>query len=256
MSVMGDIVKTQFGYGCSNYDRNDESKSCRFIIGTIAGLKLNDTHVKKLLTDKKTDVINGFKSKNGSKFDAALKLTDEGQVVFDFPEKPKPTETKLDCPRCKEKKLGKSQWYYECECGFKVGHTVAQVALGEEIMQELFATGKTQNKITGFVSKAGNSFDAFLKYEDEKIQFDFNNPLPPAVNNSPKTKPWLDDSQVQQFTQKTENNDNNSNTTEKTNISEESLEDDGYWASLMSAAPIEDELNEEYSQGVAYDMKG
>ncbi len=244
----GDIVKTQFGYGCSNYDKNDESKSCRFIIGTIAGLKLNDTHVKKLLTDKKTDVINGFKSKNGSKFDAALKLTDEGQVVFDFPEKPKPTETKLDCPRCKEKKLGKSQWYYECECGFKVGHTVAQVALGEEIMQELFATGKTQNKITGFVSKAGNSFDAFLKYEGEKIQFDFNNPLPPAVNNSPKTKPWLDDSQVQQFTQKTENNDNNSNTTEKTNISEESLEDDGYWAALMSAAPMEDDFNESQGQ--------
>ena len=89
-----------------------------------------------------------------------------------------------------------------------------------------------------------------------QIQFDFNNPLPPAVNNSPKTKPWLDDSQVHQFTQKTENNDNNSNTTEKTNISEESLEDDGYWAALMSAAPMEDVLNEEYSQSVAYDMKG
>ena len=25
--------------------------------------------------------------------------------------------------------MKKSQWYYECECGFKVSHTVAKVAL-------------------------------------------------------------------------------------------------------------------------------
>ena len=50
----------------------------------------------------------------------------------------------------------KSQWYYECECGFKVAHTVAKVELEEAIMQELFETGKTKKKITGFTSKAGN----------------------------------------------------------------------------------------------------
>ena len=41
--------------------------------------------------------------------------------------------------------MKKSQWYYECECGFKVAHTVAKVELEEAIMQELFETGKTKN---------------------------------------------------------------------------------------------------------------
>lgn len=174
----GDIIKTTFGYGCSNYNKEDESKSCRFAIGKISGVKLNDTQVKQLLTVKKTDVIKGFLSKTGTKFEAPLKLTKEGQVVFDFPEREKPVETSLMCPRCKERKLMKSQWYYECnfQCGFRIGHTVAQVPISEEVMQELFTTGKTKNKLTGFVSKAGNTFDTCLKYEDEKIQFDFENP--------------------------------------------------------------------------------
>ncbi len=174
----GDIVKTMFGYGCANYNKDNESKSCRFSIGKISGVKLNDSQVKQLLTIKKTDVIQGFLSKSGTKFEAPLKLTEEGQIVFDFPERPKPTETNLMCPRCKEKKLFKSQWYYECnfQCGFRIGHTVAQVPISEEIMQELFTTGKTKNKVVGFVSKAGNQFDTCLKYEDERIQFDFDNP--------------------------------------------------------------------------------
>lgn len=172
----GDIVKTTFGYGCANYNKEDEENSCRFSIGKISGVKLNDGQVRQLLTTKKTDVIQGFLSKNGSKFDAPLKLTKEGQIVFDFPERPAATETTVTCPRCKEKLLKKSQWYYECECGFKVGHTVAQKLISEDVLQELFETGKTKKKLTGFISKAGNPFDTCLKYEDEKISFDFENP--------------------------------------------------------------------------------
>ena len=109
------------------------------------------------------------------KFDAPLKLTKEGQITFDFPEKPKPVETTVKCPRCGEL-LKKSQWYYECDCGFKVGHTVAKVPLSEAIIKELLETGKTKEKVTGFNSKAGNVFDSCLKYEDERISFDFDNP--------------------------------------------------------------------------------
>ena len=68
--------------------------------------------------------------------------------------------------------MKKSQWYYECECGFKVAHTVAKVELEEAVMQELFETGKTKKKITGFTSKAGNVFDTCLKFEDDRISFD------------------------------------------------------------------------------------
>ena len=170
----GDMVKTPFGYGCANYKKGDPG-SCRFSVGQIAGVKLKEAQVKELLTNGKTGVIEGFIAKTGMKFDAPLKLTKEGQITFDFPEKPKPVETTVKCPRCRGL-LKKSQWYYECDCGFRLGHTVAKVPLSEEIIKELLETGKTKEKVTGFTSKAGNVFDACLKYEDERISFDFDNP--------------------------------------------------------------------------------
>ena len=170
----GEIIQTPFGYGCANYSK-DNPESCKFAIGTIAGVKLKEAQVKELLLRGRTEVIKGFIAKTGMMFDAPLKLTPEGQVTFDFPEKPKPVDTTLKCPKCGHF-MKKSQWYYECECGFKVAHTVAKVELEEAVMQELFETGKTKKKITGFTSKAGNVFDTCLKFEDDRISFDFDNP--------------------------------------------------------------------------------
>ena len=170
----GEIIQTPFGYGCANYSK-DNPESCRFAIGTIAGVKLKEAQVKELLLRGRTEVIKGFIAKTGMMFDAPLKLTPEGQVTFDFPEKPKPVDTTLKCPKCGQY-MKKSQWYYECECGFKVAHTVAKVELEEAVMQELFENGKTKKKITGFTSKAGNVFDTCLKFEDDRISFDFDNP--------------------------------------------------------------------------------
>lgn len=208
----GEIVKTSFGYGCSNYNRNDVEHSCHFSIQhKIAGIKISDTLVKQLLNNKKTDIIEGFLSKSGNKFNAALKLTDSGQVIFDFPDRPEPIDTNLACPRCNAHKLKKSQWYYECECGFKITHTIAQLSLTEQIMRELFTDGKTKDKLTGFISKTGNPFDAYLKYIDEKIQFDFDNFNSSSENTVSISQSWLDEEPVS----------------------------DEYWASLMAGAAEE-----------------
>jgi len=40
-----------------------------------------------LLTNGKTSLIKGFKSKGGKTFDAFLKFDDNYRVIFDFPEK-------------------------------------------------------------------------------------------------------------------------------------------------------------------------
>ena len=98
------------------------------------------------------------------KFDAPLKLTPEGQIAFDFPEKPKPVETTLAVPEMRENVKEDASGMYECECGFKVSHTVAKVALTEEVMRELLDDRENQSiRVTGFVSKAGNTFDTCLK---------------------------------------------------------------------------------------------
>ena len=170
----GAIVVAPFGFVCEN-NKKDDPDSCRFMVGKVASVKINEKILKQLLTNKKTDVISGFVSKTGMKFDAPLKLTDEGDITFDFPEKPKPAESDVKCPKC-GKNLMKTQWKYECECGFEVWHTIAKVELTEEIMTELLTTGKTKNKVAGFTSKAGNIFDSCLKYENGQISFDFDNP--------------------------------------------------------------------------------
>ena len=179
----GDIVHTKFGFGCANYSKADGT-GCRFTIGQIAGVKLNESQVKELLLRKKTGVIEGFIAKTGMKFDAPLKLTEDGRVAFDFPEKPQPVETEVDCPKC-GKHLKRSQWYYECDCGFRLPYHVAQVELPEEIIKELLTTGKTKAKVNGFVSKSGNTFDTCLKYADERIRFDFENPGEPPLVKEP-----------------------------------------------------------------------
>ena len=170
----GDIVVAPFGFMCANH-KKDDKESCSFMIGSIASVRLKEAQVKELLTKKKTEVISGFVAKTGMKFDAPLKLTEEGEIAFDFPEKPKPEETTVPCPKC-GKMLMKTQWRYECACGFKIWHTVAKVELSEEVMKELLTTGKTKQKIAGFTSKAGNTFDTCLKYENDQISFDFDNP--------------------------------------------------------------------------------
>ena len=164
----GDIVVAPFGFMCANH-KKDDKESCSFMIGSIASVRLKEAQVKELLTKKKTEVISGFVAKTGMKLDAPLQLTEEGEIAFDFPEKPKPEETTVPCPKC-GKMLMKTQWRYECTCGFKIWHTVAKVELSEEVMKELLTTGKTKQKIAGFTSKAGNTFDTCLKYENDHMR--------------------------------------------------------------------------------------
>ena len=172
----GKIQVAPFGFVCEN-NRRDDPESCNFMVGKIASVKIKEAQLKELLIRKKTDVISGFVAKTGMKFDAPLKLTADGDITFDFPEKPKPVESGINCPKC-GKKLMKTQWKYECECGFDIWHTIAKVELTEEIIDELLKTGKTKKKVPGFTSKAGNVFDSCLKYDAKTntISFDFDNP--------------------------------------------------------------------------------
>lgn len=168
----GDIVQTPFGYSCAKHDRENPD-SCRFFVGKVAGVKIKEPVLKELLQNRKTGNIDGFIAKTGMMFSASLKLDEENKIVFDFPQKPKTVETTVKCPKCGER-LKKGQWQYECACGFQVFHTVAKVELTDAVMEELLTVGHTREKISGFTSKAGNVFDAWLAYTPEGIRFDFD----------------------------------------------------------------------------------
>ncbi|MBQ7614253.1 MAG: topoisomerase C-terminal repeat-containing protein [Butyrivibrio sp.] len=172
----GEIVKTSFGYGCKNYSKDDPEHSCKFNIGQIAGKKLNDSQVKELLTMEITQPISGFKSKNGNSFEAKLALSksEDGKVsgirfVFDSEDE---VMEDLKCPKC-GKRIIKGHKGYRCEdykkeeggCTFFIGQ-VAGVTLSKEDVTKLL-TEKVTDKISGFTSKSGNTFDAKLMLDEQ-----------------------------------------------------------------------------------------
>ena len=88
-------------------------------------------------------------------------------------------------------------------------------------------------KITGFVSKAGKTFDAYLKYTDEKIQFDFEHSGETSAEKSSQEEtfqPSLDTMPA----------------TENTPPDAEPTSDE-YWASLMAGAAGFEEPESEMS---------
>ena len=54
------------------------------MVGTIAGVKIDESDVIDLITKGETRKISGFTSKKGNKFDAKLKLNEDTEVKFEF----------------------------------------------------------------------------------------------------------------------------------------------------------------------------
>ena len=84
------------------------------------------------------------------------------------------------CPLCGENVV-RTTFGYGCSgyrekgCKFSVNNVICQRVISKQNMKKLLETGKTY-KIEGFISpKSGKSFDAFLKLENGRAVFDFNN---------------------------------------------------------------------------------
>ncbi|MBP5231473.1 MAG: topoisomerase C-terminal repeat-containing protein, partial [Clostridia bacterium] len=81
--VCGKPMKSyDWGYGCSGY-----KDGCRFRVGTICHKKLTEKQLKKLLLEKDTGLISGFKSKTGKSFKAHLVLNEKNEIGFVFEQK-------------------------------------------------------------------------------------------------------------------------------------------------------------------------
>jgi len=81
----GKIFETDTSYICEHSQA--DRKPCKFKLSkTILGREIPKEQAHKLLTNGKTDLLDGFISKRGRPFSAYLKLED-GKVGFEFPEK-------------------------------------------------------------------------------------------------------------------------------------------------------------------------
>lgn len=178
----GEVETTSFGYGCSNYRTN----GCKFSIGTIAGRDLTEEEVTKLLTEGKTEILNGFVSKLKKKFSAALiyKKDENGipSIQFDFSGNVPDVLEGVACPVCGES-IEIMPYGYTCRrhrenpeaCYFSIGK-IAEKQLSKQDVTELIKNGHTQT-LRGFKSKNGKKFDAVLTLTEEdgrkKLKFDF-----------------------------------------------------------------------------------
>ena len=88
----------------------------------------------------------------------------------------------LKCPLC-DGRIKKTQYGYCCEsykgkdggCSFTVSGKICEKNLTDKQVQDLVLKKKT-GLIKGFKSKSGKSFDAYLVYKDNKVQFEFQAP--------------------------------------------------------------------------------
>ena len=82
------------------------------------------------------------------------------------------------CPICK-KDVIKNKFGYGClgykeGCNFKISGIICKKVISKKAAKELLEN-KITSKIEGFISKNNKSFAAYLKYEDGKIEFKFDN---------------------------------------------------------------------------------
>lgn len=167
--------------------RTYECAGCGLLIWkTMAGRELERDEVRVLLEAKRIGPLEGFRSKLGRPFSAPVKLDDEFKQTFDFQENPASAPEKLDfsalpvvhedCPACHAGKIHDAGTAYLCSnvsnCKFRMGKSLCQFEVPREQVLKLLTQGKT-DLITRFISKKGKPFSAFLKVENGRVGFEF-----------------------------------------------------------------------------------
>lgn len=165
------MVRTRFGYQCSTKSKDE---GCPFNFGSIAGVMLQESQVKKLFVEKKTDLIQGFKSKTKKTFSAYLTWNDETKKIsFGFPDHgTEKTSSAYSCPCC-SKQMWKGAFGYYCDCGFRVNKVIAGKEVEEKQLCKLLTSGET-DEISGFFSTRKRAlFRAKLRVDqnEKKVVF-------------------------------------------------------------------------------------
>ncbi len=162
--------------------------SCDYVLWkSVAGRQFDPEELKTLFTVGRVGPLDGFRSKEGRPFSAAIKLGPEGRPEFDFPEVSKEVpnfaaqEPLHPCPVCKKGQVYDIDGSYVCDravgpekdCTFRMSKTILQRQIPPEQVVKLLATGKT-DLLDKFISKKGRPFSAFLKLENTgKVAFEF-----------------------------------------------------------------------------------
>ncbi len=197
-NFQGDTVEGDFGEldvrcpKCGTRPLKEEYRvfkcaNCDYVFWkSMAGRQFDPDEIKTLLATGHAGPLDGFRSKEGRPFSAAIKLGLEGKPEFDFPEaKEAPDFTGLEslhaCTVCKKGEVFATETNYLCDrsvgdkkdCTFRMSKVILQRPIPPEQVVKLLTTGKT-DLLDKFISKKGRPFSAYLKLEKTgKVGFEF-----------------------------------------------------------------------------------
>jgi len=165
----GEVYESLKAFNCSESKGDD----CDFVIWKmIAGKAITKSIAKTLLTEGKTKLLTGFRSRAGKMFDASLEFK-EGKVSFNFDRDPIGK-----CPVCKDGDIIVTSKSYSCsnwkekQCPFTIWKVIAGKTISEELVKQLSDEGQT-GMLSGFKSRAGKPFSAQLELQEGKAQLIF-----------------------------------------------------------------------------------
>ncbi len=168
--------------------RGYKSQDGEFMVyKVIGGRKMEESEVRQLVETRSVGPLDGFISaKTRNRFSALLRLVKDEEkgkwkAEYDFGDKvdlgtvePYWTDPKTGAGLCE---VGSSHVLREkkgdaWEQTFRIGRLMCQKPITREYAIQLVSEGKTE-LITGFISKKGRPFDAFLKREGAKFSWEF-----------------------------------------------------------------------------------
>jgi len=154
----------------------DTAPTCDFVFyKTIAGHVMSDEEIAELFNNGTTEIISGFLTKKGTTFNAKVVWDKDFKATFAFENDGHfhGTETKFNCPLCKKKLEENKNAIFCPACNWTLFKSVAGKKLRVADIKALLTGGKTE-LLTGFKSKKGTEFDAYLKLgEDGRTNFEF-----------------------------------------------------------------------------------
>jgi DNA topoisomerase III len=172
----GRVIETPQSYICSL----GESKGCHFALARkLLGRTMTREEAITYITAGKTPFLEGFISRRGRPFKAALILGDHGRHTWEFPSREETTKTKTAeagavtdkeplgvCPACHKGKVVTAENAFLCAegesgCGFMLPRTILGREMTRAEVVEYVTKGET-SMLEGFISRRGRPFKAAL----------------------------------------------------------------------------------------------
>ena len=179
----GQLKEEDANFRCNHFKSMEDK--CDFIIWkNFFGKNLTASIVKEICEKGRTSFLDGFTTKDGREFSAALTINEYNKVAF-------ATDTQLEdvtCVAC-EGNIIETAYAYKCEntfnntCGMNVPKSIAQKTIDRKDVLKLLK-GETTDFIDGFKAKNGNEFSAKLFVDDNDFSIKFDS----SITNCPVCK--------------------------------------------------------------------